>query len=187
MATKIKTKQKNMVKSEDVFRRINYLYQLAHHTLTRLPKANLEMVRFHCSTLKTIAKRHVLSIHPDIKRTLCKKCHMLLIPGLTCTVRHRRKRQRHIVVTCTDCRTLKRFVTDLDYKLWVEQPQAWLDTNTNKPHSTSSKVEQIDYNGPQTQASLDNNTVKPSPHSDNSKVDQTDNINGPCQKKIKLT
>lgn len=58
---------------------------------------------------------------PSIKRTICKHCHTLLIPGITARVRVRRRRERHIVVTCLECQTIKRYLCRANYVLWSEK------------------------------------------------------------------
>ena len=47
---------------------------------------------------------------PTIKREVCKGCGTLLVPGATAQVRVRAKRDTHVVVTCTTCNRLRRFL-----------------------------------------------------------------------------
>ncbi|KAK2179318.1 hypothetical protein NP493_498g00010 [Ridgeia piscesae] len=107
----------------EMFTRINFLYQAAHRVLLESPN-NTGLVRFYAYTLRSIAMKNVLRLDPTIKRTLCKKCSMLLIPGVTATVRHRGHKQRHTVVTCLECNVSKRFVTSSTHTLWCEQEEA---------------------------------------------------------------
>ncbi|KTF85511.1 hypothetical protein cypCar_00040862 [Cyprinus carpio] len=62
--------------------------QAAHCVLAQNPE-NIELARFYCFTQKTISKRLVLRQDPSVKRTVCKKCCALLIPGVTSTVRQK--------------------------------------------------------------------------------------------------
>ncbi|ETE70560.1 Ribonuclease P protein subunit p21, partial [Ophiophagus hannah] len=65
---------------------------------------------------------------PSVKRTICKSCFSLLIPGVSSTVRQRKRRhQRWTVVQCLNCGLSKRFLSKPDYKLWSEQPEALLE------------------------------------------------------------
>uniref|UniRef100_UPI00358F21D7 ribonuclease P protein subunit p21 n=1 Tax=Myxine glutinosa TaxID=7769 RepID=UPI00358F21D7 len=111
-----------LFKDKDAFKRMNFLYQASHCLLAQDPE-NQELVRFYMHTMKTIGQRLVLKLAPSIKRNICKTCSSLLVPGVTSTVRHRQRR-RHMVVTCLFCRNQKRFLSNDDYKLWCERPEA---------------------------------------------------------------
>ncbi|XP_064478937.1 ribonuclease P protein subunit p21-like [Ornithodoros turicata] len=111
------------VKGGDAFHRMNYLYQVLNHVLENAPSSN----NLHCyygHTMRMISRRIQAKLHPSIKRTLCKKCSMLLSPGVTCTVRLRGKRSKHQVIRCLTCGTIKRFKTKKGYSLWYDQPEA---------------------------------------------------------------
>jgi ribonuclease P protein subunit RPR2 len=43
--------------------------------------------RFYINTMKTIGTKQVLRIDPSIKRTICKRCETILLPGVTSKVR----------------------------------------------------------------------------------------------------
>jgi ribonuclease P protein subunit RPR2 len=43
--------------------------------------------RFYINTMKTIGTKQVLRVDPSIKRTLCKRCETILLPGVTSRVR----------------------------------------------------------------------------------------------------
>ncbi|EGW01416.1 Ribonuclease P protein subunit p21 [Cricetulus griseus] len=100
------------VKDREAFQRLSFLYQVrqrcgraggpvlrprndpgcrscpqaAHCVLSQNPE-NQALARFYCHTEKTL----VLRQDPSVKRTLCRGCSSLLIPGLTCTQRQRRE------------------------------------------------------------------------------------------------
>lgn len=97
--------------------KLNFLHQASHVVLAINPE-NVEMSRFYASTLKSTAQKLVFKLDPSIKRTICKHCHTLLIPGITARVRVRRRRERHIVVTCLECQTIKRYLCRANYVLW---------------------------------------------------------------------
>ncbi len=130
-------KPKHGFPNKDAFCRMNYLYQAAH-TLLRESPQNIELVRHYTHILQSIAKKQVLRIHPEIKRQLCKKCCMLLVPGVTCTVRKKGKTQKHIVVTCLDCTSVKRFPTRANYQLWVDQAESLVESTKSEGKSSSS-------------------------------------------------
>ncbi|XP_054753744.1 ribonuclease P protein subunit p21-like [Lytechinus pictus] len=106
--------------------RMNYLYQAAHCTLAQNP-GNTQLARFYIETMKNVAAKLVLRLDPHIKRTICKKCSSLLIPGVTATVRVKGRRQKHVVVTCLDCKQVKRFNTDEKHVLWAHKTEAIQD------------------------------------------------------------
>uniref|UniRef100_A0AC11BIV5 Ribonuclease P/MRP subunit p21 n=1 Tax=Ovis aries TaxID=9940 RepID=A0AC11BIV5_SHEEP len=101
-------------------------FQAAHCVLAQDPE-NQALARFYCHTERTIAKRLVLRRDPSVKRTLCRGCSSLLIPGLTCTQRQRRcKGQRWTVQTCLTCQRSQRFLNDPRHVLWGDRPEAQL-------------------------------------------------------------
>lgn len=115
------------IKDKEALQRLNFLYQAAHCVLAANPE-NVELARFYCHTQKTIGKRLVLRQDPSIKRTICKRCSSLLLSGITCTVRQRKRRgQRLTLIRCLSCGLTKRFLNNPNYKLWSEQPEALLE------------------------------------------------------------
>ncbi|XP_036970835.1 ribonuclease P protein subunit p21 [Acanthopagrus latus] len=116
------------MKDKEAYQRLNYLYQAAHCVLSQNPE-NVELARFYCFTQKTIARRLVLRQDPSVKRTLCKKCCSLLIPGVTATTRQRRKKNktRFTVMRCLSCGQSKTLLNNPDYSLWVDRPEAQME------------------------------------------------------------
>ncbi|XP_075708911.1 ribonuclease P protein subunit p21 isoform X1 [Rhinoderma darwinii] len=118
------------------------LEQAAHCVLAANPE-NVELARFYCHTEKTIGKRLVLRQDPSIKRTICKRCSSLLLSGVTCTVRLRKRRgQRLTLVRCLSCGHTKRFLNNPNHKLWSEQPEALLE-NQPKPDTHSGSQQNL--------------------------------------------
>ncbi|XP_071813955.1 ribonuclease P protein subunit p21-like [Apostichopus japonicus] len=109
--------------NRDIHLRMNHLFQMAHQVLLSKPE-NKNLARFYISMMKRIATRLVMKLHPSIKRAICKKCDMLLIPGITATVRIKAHRQKHKVVQCVECGKVKRFVYNPNHILWVDKPEA---------------------------------------------------------------
>ncbi|GLD65551.1 ribonuclease P protein subunit p21-like protein [Lates japonicus] len=118
----------HLLKDKEAYERLNYLYQAAHCVLSQNPE-NVELARFYCFTQRTVARRLVLKQDPSVKRTLCKKCCSLLIPGVTATTRQRRKnsKTRFTVVRCLSCGQSKTLLNNPDYCLWVDRPEAQLE------------------------------------------------------------
>ncbi|XP_053491365.1 ribonuclease P protein subunit p21 [Ictalurus furcatus] len=128
------------IKDKEAFQRLNFLYQAAHCVLAQNPE-NTELARFYCFTQKTIAKRLVLRQDPSVKRTMCKKCCALLIPGVTATVRQRSsRRQRATLIRCLGCGQTKKFPNNPKHQLWVDQSEAQLENQLQPEASLSSKA-----------------------------------------------
>ncbi|KAM7388552.1 hypothetical protein PAMP_024719 [Pampus punctatissimus] len=128
------------LKDKEAYQRLNYLYQAAHCVLSQNPD-NVELARFYCFTQKTIARRLVLRQDPSVKRTLCKKCCSLLIPGVTATTRQRRKnsKSRFTVVRCLSCGQSKTLLNNPDYCLWVDHPEAQLQKQPERGPSAKNQ------------------------------------------------
>lgn len=80
--------------------RIQELYELAEKEYKDHPKD----ARNYIAKLRVLATKHNLRI-TELKRTFCKQCNTLLVPGETSTVRIHNNRR---VITCTHCGTIKR-------------------------------------------------------------------------------
>ncbi|XP_054645818.1 ribonuclease P protein subunit p21 [Dunckerocampus dactyliophorus] len=128
------------LKDKEAHLRLNYLYQAAHCVLSQNPE-NVELARFYCFTQRTIARRLVLRQDPSVKRTLCKKCCSLLIPGVTATVRQRRKKgkTRSTVLRCLSCKQSKTLLNNPDHCLWVDRPEAQLEHQKQPAQDASAK------------------------------------------------
>ncbi|XP_048108758.1 ribonuclease P protein subunit p21 isoform X1 [Alosa alosa] len=116
------------IKDKEAFQRLNFLYQAAHCVLSQSPE-NTELARFYCFTQKTIARRLVLRQDPSVKRTICKRCCGLLVPGVTGTLRQRKRRGKRsvTVLRCLSCGQTKKLLNNPDHRLWVDQPEAQLE------------------------------------------------------------
>lgn len=65
--------------------RLTYLYHLSNlfTTTTQNGSHLTQLARGYTRSMDLIAKKTVSKVSPEVKRTICKKCHTLLIPGLT--------------------------------------------------------------------------------------------------------
>ena len=127
--------------------RVNYLYQAAHCVLAQDPN-NTQLARFYIDLMKSVSTKVVMRLQPDIKRTICKKCNALLVPGVTATVRIRGRRQKHVVVKCMDCGRVKRFNANDSHVLWVDRPEGVVEktqhgqsANKTAQHGQSSSAD----------------------------------------------
>ena len=87
-----------------------------HDESTSLTSLNMPLSRRLLSNLRAISRKGQIRLSPGIKRSICKRCETLLIPGSTST--HRVDNQSRggkkpwadvLVVRCIACGTEKRF------------------------------------------------------------------------------
>lgn len=107
------TRAPKVIPHKDHYARISFLYQ-ASNKFCLQPKYQI-LSRGYGRNLDLVAKKTVLKLSPALKRTLCKKCDMLLIPGLTMTMKieNESKAESHhndvLVHTCIKCGEKRRF------------------------------------------------------------------------------
>jgi ribonuclease P protein subunit RPR2 len=84
--------------------RIQILFEQA----TRTFKENPEKAQNYLLTAKKIAMAARVRLPEGYKRRVCKKCGNLLVPGKSCRVRIKSKREPHVALTCLKCGTTTR-------------------------------------------------------------------------------
>ncbi|XP_052791088.1 uncharacterized protein LOC128225098 [Mya arenaria] len=114
------------IPQEDIHKRLSFLYQAAYQTL-KSKNNNAGLCRYYINTLKLIARKNCIALHPNIKRTICKRCNMLLVPGLSSLIRLKHKRQKMSTITCTECGTVKLYVNAQGHIPNIDKPESWLD------------------------------------------------------------
>lgn len=113
--------------SKDHYARTSYLYQVANY---HLQNGDPILARSMARNVDQVSKRTVLKLLPHLKRSMCKKCNSILIPGLTMSmvVENDLKKQSEkadvLVFTCNGCSESKRFPIGKcrDYKLFCDKP-----------------------------------------------------------------
>ncbi|XP_065899312.1 ribonuclease P protein subunit p21-like [Dysidea avara] len=115
-----KNKQ-SVIPHKEAMLRMNFLYQAAYTAVDSAESFSTS--RYYINTMKTIAKKLVLRIDPSMKRTVCKRCNTLLIPGKTSSSRLRSRREKHVVVKCWTCGMVKRYKTAPGYALWCDRSE----------------------------------------------------------------
>lgn len=96
---------------KDHYARSSYLLQAAAFHLTH---GNPELARMMGRGVDLVSKRAVLRLLPHLKRRICKKCKVVLIPGLTMVqeienLLKESEKADVLVHTCMGCKTKKRF------------------------------------------------------------------------------
>lgn len=119
------------------FQRINYLYQIANRVVNENETLNRAGI-LYTNLLNQISKKTVQRIDVDFKRTICKFCKMILIPGVSCKVR---VKKRKIIWTCLTCKKQKYFSTN-DKVLWAHQNESIAET-FNYARSISDNKNQL--------------------------------------------
>ncbi|OAV89293.1 hypothetical protein PTTG_11879 [Puccinia triticina 1-1 BBBD Race 1] len=103
------------------------------------PIANLPILglsRILTKSMKVISKKAVVRMDPSVKRSICRSCHLLLIPGHTSTTRVlRSSSHRHKVnVTCSACQHQRKIPHPPEPKAAEPDPNS-----PTQPTKTSSK------------------------------------------------
>jgi ribonuclease P protein subunit RPR2 len=85
--------------------RIDLLLRFAKDAVRSDPSLSKRYVEL----ARRIAMRSGVRLGPERKQFICKNCKSLLVPGVNCRVRVRAERGTHVVVTCLECGSTKRY------------------------------------------------------------------------------
>ncbi|XP_014219357.1 ribonuclease P protein subunit p21 [Copidosoma floridanum] len=129
-----------LCQGKDVFERINYLYQASQMVSSK----NSSLASYYNSILVGCAKKSVLRLDHNLKRSICKTCQCPLIPGETAQVRLLGKKKKIMKTTCLACKSTKNIPTKGEQTLWSEQPEALLETFDYKPKLKKVNIDE-DY------------------------------------------
>ncbi|KAJ8960244.1 hypothetical protein NQ318_003969 [Aromia moschata] len=107
------------------FQRMNYLYQASNAIATESKANNVASV-FYTNLLVNVSKRQSKGCKDiAMKRTVCKGCRCLLLAGVTCKVRIKKKK---VIWTCMSCRTSKVFeIRNRNYMPWTQRKESVVD------------------------------------------------------------
>lgn len=113
------------VPQRDTYSRLSYLYQLSNSFAASSPIISRSFAR----NVDSIAKKTVIKLSPSMKRSICKKCNALLLPGLTMKIYIENKSKEKLpkcdilVYLCNTCSKKKRFPVGMnkDYVLFLEK------------------------------------------------------------------
>ncbi|CAG9766049.1 unnamed protein product [Ceutorhynchus assimilis] len=129
---------------KETFQRINYLYQLCNKLTTENRAAHI--ASNHYSNLAVnISKKAVQRLDIDIKRTLCKGCRSILIPGVTCKIRIKKKK---VLKHCMKCSRVKVFDTrNKNYVPWSHREESLVELLDYADEESESKKNKMDTSG----------------------------------------
>lgn len=91
---------------------VSYLSQLSYFNLVEMK--NVELCRENQHNIVKLTNKKSIKLSPEMKYFYCKKCELMLVPGESARVRTKSKRNKHVVVTCLNCNTFKRYVITND-------------------------------------------------------------------------
>lgn len=112
---------------KDQYSRMSHLYAISTTTSMKSPHLQ-SFARAYAQTLGSVAKKTVLRLSPSIKRSICKNCKELLVPGLTCQVRlvntsgSQDPKNDILRITCKLCHKNKNYPVGKNrhYELWCD-------------------------------------------------------------------
>ncbi|KAK9372051.1 RNAse P Rpr2/Rpp21/SNM1 subunit domain-containing protein [Lipomyces chichibuensis] len=128
------------LKNRDQYLRTSFLYQasvLMANTAITTPEfavtatsATAPLARYYASQMKSVARKSVIRLDPNMKRFICKRCDTVLIAGRTCAIAVENEsvaKVPHADVlthTCKVCGGQKRFPIGKkkDFVVFTERP-----------------------------------------------------------------
>ena len=84
--------------------RIHILFELAKENFEKNPERSKRYVQL----MRRIGLRYNVRLPKHIRRSFCKQCNTLLIPGKTAIVRTNKKRKA-VIIKCLECRKIYRY------------------------------------------------------------------------------
>ncbi|CCC70586.1 hypothetical protein NCAS_0F01020 [Naumovozyma castellii] len=137
------------VANKEKLQRMSYLYQLSTWTtMTNLSDDSQSIARLYARDIDLISKKSKISMLPTVKRSLCKKCHRVLIPSVTVRSeirnlsQHNKKLNKNndVMELICNCGQIKRFPIGLNrnYKTHSEKDDVLTTISTINKDSSDS-------------------------------------------------
>ncbi|XP_062556005.1 ribonuclease P protein subunit p21 isoform X2 [Armigeres subalbatus] len=118
-------KHMKLCPGRDIYERMNFLYQASMLMADTAPALSGNYGKL----MKSIGKKATLRIEPAIKRTLCHRCGVALIPTNTAEYSDLRKENLCFVeVTCKVCNYRKRYRNWKGHKIHLEDSNFVIET-----------------------------------------------------------
>uniref|UniRef100_A0A1I8M0U8 RNAse P Rpr2/Rpp21 subunit domain protein n=1 Tax=Musca domestica TaxID=7370 RepID=A0A1I8M0U8_MUSDO len=114
---------------KESFSRMNFLYQAS----TLMAGKNNSLSAYYGELCKNIAKKSVLKMEPNLKRTFCKRCSLAQEPGTTSELHIKKSNvankesideQSKVINQCLLCGHQRKFIVNMKYKFWLENEEA---------------------------------------------------------------
>jgi len=110
--------------NKDVMQRMNYLYQAAQ-TACLMKPPNLALAQYYAANMKSLSHKKTIKMSPHLKRSICKRCCMPLIPTLTSKIKF--LKDKKVGIECTKCGFFKRYPSKKKkgerYTLWSDKAE----------------------------------------------------------------
>jgi len=106
------------VPNREIYQRLNFLYQASTYlkTIEALsPPVDTASVRrvslgdvasSYVRNMRAIGNKSVIRMDPNVKRSICKKCHTVLLPGQTVTIRIKGPKVVYGCISCGSARAI---------------------------------------------------------------------------------
>lgn len=79
--------------------RIRTLFQLARNVYAKDP----ELAQRYVDIARRIAMAARIRLPREFRRQVCRHCKGFILPGVSCRVRIKQRREPHVVITCLKC------------------------------------------------------------------------------------
>jgi ribonuclease P protein subunit RPR2 len=79
--------------------RIRTLFNLANEIYSEDPR----LAQRYVDIARKIAMAARVRLPKENRRQVCRHCKSFILPGVTCRVRIKQKREPHVVITCLNC------------------------------------------------------------------------------------
>ncbi|KAI9356208.1 RNAse P Rpr2/Rpp21/SNM1 subunit domain-containing protein [Zopfochytrium polystomum] len=79
--------------------------------------------RYYAGAMKKVSAKMVLRIDPHVKRSLCKRCDTVLIPGVTSRIRTADKPELLVKIECLACLSSKHLPCRPGHTLYTEKEE----------------------------------------------------------------
>ena len=79
--------------------RIRILFHRAQDVCNLEP----ELSQHYVELARKLSMRYKVTMPIELRRMICRQCKRFILPGKTCRIRIRQKREPHVVITCLIC------------------------------------------------------------------------------------
>ncbi|MGB9683794.1 MAG: ribonuclease P protein component 4 [Candidatus Bathyarchaeales archaeon] len=79
--------------------RIQALFRLAREVYHENPR----LAQRYVDVARRVAMAAKIRLPMEYRRMVCRHCKSFILPGVSCRVRVRQRREPHVVITCLNC------------------------------------------------------------------------------------
>jgi ribonuclease P protein subunit RPR2 len=96
-------------------------FQILFQQAKLVNKTNPQLAQRYITVARKIAMSARMRFPVVYRRQICKECNALLVPGESCRVRIKPRREPHVVVTCLNCGNQTRIPIKTSSKVGTKQ------------------------------------------------------------------